>query len=56
MSSTAPSPSAPYELPRCELCGKAMMLARIEPSSPGVDHRTFECGCGHIEMLLVKHK
>ena len=30
-----------------------MMLARIEISSPGVDRRTFECKCGHAEMMQV---
>jgi len=56
MSFTTHFPKKAYQLPRCEVCGKAMMLARIEPSSPGVDHRTFDCECGHIAMLLVQYK
>jgi hypothetical protein len=33
-----------------------MVLARISPSCPGVDERTFECERGHTETVLVKYK
>jgi hypothetical protein len=42
--------------PLCARCGAQMMVARVEPSSPGLDQRTFECKCGRIEMLRVKYK
>jgi hypothetical protein len=39
----------------CPECSGQMTLTRIEPDSPGIDRRTFECGnCRHMEMLLVK--
>jgi transcription elongation factor Elf1 len=32
-----------------------MMLARIEPATPGHDKRTFECpNCNHSESEVVK--
>jgi hypothetical protein len=40
--------------PICTRCGAQMVPASVEPSSPGVDHRTFECKCGHIEMMNVE--
>ena len=33
-----------------------MMLSRIEPSTPGVDQRTFDCKCGHSQSLLVMYR
>jgi hypothetical protein len=33
-----------------------MMLARISPSIPDFDERTFECQCRHAETVLVKYK
>jgi hypothetical protein len=42
------------QLPPCQKCGAFMTLTRIEPASPGVDLRTFECSqCGNIEDRLV---
>jgi hypothetical protein len=29
--------------PLCRKCGAKMMLARIEPDSPGRERHTFEC-------------
>jgi hypothetical protein len=52
---SSPTPKT-IEQPACTQCGARMMLARIEPSSPGVDQRTFECKCGHVEMMQVKYK
>jgi hypothetical protein len=38
----------------CARCGARMSLTRIEPETPGVDRRTFECAqCQHIEIVLV---
>jgi ribosomal protein S27AE len=51
-----PSPSKVMQHPTCPKCGAEMMLARVEPSSPGVDQRTFECKCGHVEMMPVKYE
>ena len=28
---------------QCPKCGSPMGLTRIEPDSPGIDRRTFEC-------------
>jgi hypothetical protein len=55
-SSPSPLPAKIIQRPTCSTCGAEMMLARIEPSSPGVDRRTFECKCGHIEMMKVKYE
>jgi hypothetical protein len=33
------------------------MLARIEPTEPGHDIRTFECSkCGHTEFVNVAYR
>jgi hypothetical protein len=35
-------------------CGATMVLARIEPHTPGYDMRTFECpACGRSESAVV---
>jgi hypothetical protein len=40
--------------PPCPKCGTTMMLARIEPHTPGYDMRTFECpACDHSESAVV---
>ena len=56
MSASDSSPAKVIRRPICTKCGAEMMLARIEPSSPGVDQRTFECKCGHIEMMRVNYE
>jgi hypothetical protein len=33
-----------------------MMLARVDPNSSRVDRRTFECKCGHMELMLMKYE
>jgi len=39
----------------CPHCGLKMMLARIEPSRPGFDLRTFECReCDYTESVVAK--
>jgi len=41
--------------PACPQCGHRMMLARIEPDSPGYDRRSFECpDCGHERTVIVE--
>jgi hypothetical protein len=50
-----PSLAKVIQRPPCPQCGTDMMLSRIEPSTPGVDQRTFECKCGYSEILLVKY-
>jgi transposase-like protein len=43
--------------PPCPQCGTTMMLARIEPHTPGCDMRTFECpSCNHSESEVVHFK
>ena len=43
--------------PLCPKCAAMMLLARIEPASPGHDRRTFECRkCGHSERVVVKFR
>jgi len=43
--------------PACPRCGTSMMLARIEPDSPGHDRRTFECpNCDHERTVVVEFK
>jgi hypothetical protein len=45
-----------YDRPRCSKCSAQMYLARIEPSQPGLDLRTFECpACKHSESVVVKY-
>jgi ribosomal protein S27AE len=40
--------------PSCPRCGARMSMTRIEPETPGIDRRTFECAqCQHIETILV---
>ena len=40
--------------PPCSKCGATMVLARIEPHTPGYDMRTFECpACGRSESAVV---
>ena len=40
--------------PACLKCGERMMLARVAPSSFGVDYRTFECpACGEATSEIV---
>ena len=40
--------------PPCPKCGALMGLTRIEPDTPGIDQRTFECArCQHIEIKLI---
>jgi transposase-like protein len=40
--------------PACPRCGARMMLARIEPDSPGHERRTFECpSCEREEATVV---
>jgi hypothetical protein len=40
--------------PPCARCGTTMVLARIEPHTPGHDMRTFECpACDHSESSVV---
>ena len=47
------SPSAQIP-PACPKCGQTMTLTRIDPHTPSVDQRSFECeGCGTQEQLLV---
>jgi hypothetical protein len=49
-----PRPS--YERPPCSICGRTMMLARIEPEQPRYDRRTFECvACDRSETLVIKY-
>jgi hypothetical protein len=49
-----PPPS--YERPPCSICGRIMMLARIEPDKPDYDKRAFECvACNRSEVLVVKY-
>jgi predicted RNA-binding Zn-ribbon protein involved in translation (DUF1610 family) len=41
--------------PPCPKCGTSMMLAGIEPATPGHDKRTFQCpNCNHSESEVVK--
>lgn len=54
-SSFLPPAAKVIERPDCPKCRAEMMLSRIEPSTPGVDQRTFDCKCGHSETLLVKY-
>ena len=49
-----PSLAKVLQRPPCPQCGTDMLLSRIEPNTPGVDQRTFECKCGHGETLLDK--
>jgi predicted RNA-binding Zn-ribbon protein involved in translation (DUF1610 family) len=40
--------------PPCPKCGATMIIARIEPHTPGYDMRTFECpACDHLESAVV---
>ena len=42
------------EAPRCEVCGKRMVLARTVPApafGPGYEFRTFECPKCHNTQL-----
>lgn len=40
---------------RCPRCQGRMTLTKIEPESPGVDRRIFDCRkCGLTEKVLVK--
>jgi hypothetical protein len=49
-----PQPS--YERPPCSVCGRTMMLARIEPEKQDFDKRTFECvACNRSETLVIKY-
>ena len=42
-------PPIAFERPACPRCKAAMMLASIEPASPGVDLHTFECAvCNQV--------
>ena len=55
------TPATPYsdliKRPPCPQCGKAMLLARIEPEKPDYDRRTFQCAeCGHSLSEVVKYK
>jgi hypothetical protein len=57
---THPSSVIPFvaiERPACPKCKAAMMLARIEPASGGVDLHTFECAiCNHVLKVLVAYE
>lgn len=40
--------------PACPKCGQSMTLTRIDPHTPGMDQRSYECeNCGTQEQLLV---
>ncbi len=40
--------------PECQKCGTQMLLARVEPDSPGRELRTFECPvCKHSEHVVA---
>ncbi len=41
--------------PACPKCGKTMMLARIDPNSPGLDEVTYDCRvCNNSETIMEK--
>ena len=43
--------------PACPRCGATMLLARIEPDTPGHDRRTLECPqCENSETALVNFR
>jgi len=43
--------------PVCSRCGSLTMLVRIEPADkPDHDMRTFECWCGHAEIVELKYR
>ncbi len=56
-SQVSPAPP-PFDLrPACPQCGRAMLIARIDPVSLGVDERTFECHqCNFSETALVNFR
>jgi hypothetical protein len=40
----------------CTRCGAAMALARIEPTQPGFDLRTFECTkCNNADQYIIEY-
>jgi hypothetical protein len=40
----------------CPRCNTQMALIRIEPDTPTLDRRTFECpACEHCEVALVPY-
>jgi DNA-directed RNA polymerase subunit RPC12/RpoP len=43
------------ERPPCAMCGRQMLLSRIQLESDDFDKRTFECpSCAHEEVWIVK--
>ena len=45
------------ERPPCPQCRAQMMVARIQPHTPGIEERTYECSkCRFVERLLIKHR
>lgn len=41
--------------PSCSRCGRPLVLARIEPSEPGVDMRTYFCAhCADQETVVAR--
>ena len=49
-------PLAGYLLPTCPICGKSMMLSRIDPEYADHDRRTFECfRCNRSESVVVQY-
>ena len=49
--------ATPVQRPPCPQCGAQMMVMRIQPHTPGIDERTYQCAkCGFVEKLLVKNK
>jgi hypothetical protein len=41
--------------PLCKQCGAKMMLARIQPDSPGREQHSFECpACNHGFSEIVE--
>jgi hypothetical protein len=54
-SSTTHASSRAIIRPPCPKCGTTMMLARIEPHTPGYDMRTFECPTCHYSESAVVH-
>jgi hypothetical protein len=40
----------------CSKCGAAMALARVEPTQPGFDLRTFECTkCNNADQYIIEY-
>jgi hypothetical protein len=46
---------AAIERPSCPKCKQSrMLLSRLEPGSPGVGYRTFECqSCGCVRTMVI---